>query len=187
MIRVNILSSSEHPCDNAMYTSFSMYSVVFSNRSQYFASEDSFKAIDSLDTKSALLCACCDSATFAPMLVPARSNCLLIMYSCLLFCKSLQSLTISTANRKLFASIIFSAISNLRQIHLCPLWIPVNQVRTESSRNCQLSIVNCQLSNDPSGSSKSPCIGSVLLSTAESLRLIWRERTPTSLSSSLFA
>lgn len=45
------------------------YSAAYSNLSQYLVSVVSFKAMLSLEIKSGLLCACCASAVFAPMLV----------------------------------------------------------------------------------------------------------------------
>jgi hypothetical protein len=50
--------------------------VVTSILNQYFVSLASFKEIYNLLTKSALLCADCDSSTLAPIDVPDRISCL---------------------------------------------------------------------------------------------------------------
>ena len=51
-----------------------IYLVSNNNSNQYSVSFASFKPIDNLGIKSALLCACSDSLLFAPIEVPERNN-----------------------------------------------------------------------------------------------------------------
>ena len=82
--------------------------VAFKSLIQYFVSEVSFYAIFIFETKSGLLCACSASATFAPILVPLRSNCFERAYSFLISVKCSYKLTILTAKSKLLISTMFS-------------------------------------------------------------------------------
>ena len=86
------------------------YSVAPNNFIQYFVSDASFRAMFIFDTKSGLLCAYWDSVTLAPILVPARSNCLDRMYSFFSSHKNLYNRTILIANWKLLFSITLSII-----------------------------------------------------------------------------
>jgi len=66
----------------------------------------------SLEIKSALLCACWASATFAPMLVPERRSCLERVYSFFVLRRYLHRFTVRIANWKLFCSMILSITFN---------------------------------------------------------------------------
>lgn len=82
--------------------------VAFKSLIQYFVSDASFNAMLIFETKSDLLCACSASATFAPMLVPLRSNCFERIFSFFPSVRYLYRLTIRMAKSKLLLSIILS-------------------------------------------------------------------------------
>ena len=84
------------------------YSVAYIRRNQYTVSYASFSAMFILLMKSGLLCACCASATLAPILVPLRINCFERIYSLCSLCKYWHSFTARTAKLKLFPCIAFS-------------------------------------------------------------------------------
>ena len=81
-------------------------SVAFKSLIQYFVSDASFNAMLIFETKSDLLCACSASATFAPMLVPLRSNCFERIFSFFPSVRYLYRLTIRIAKSKLLLSIV---------------------------------------------------------------------------------
>ena len=109
-IVVNIFSISTQSAKIVFISMSDKKSVALSNLSQYLVSVVSFNAIEILEMKSALLCACCASATFAPILVPERKSCLESTNSFFLSERYLYSLTILIAKSKLFFSIIFFII-----------------------------------------------------------------------------
>ena len=74
-IEVKIFSISIQSANIVLISLSFKYFVAFSNFNQYLVSVVSFNAIEILETKSALLYACCASATFAPILVPERKSC----------------------------------------------------------------------------------------------------------------
>ena len=81
-------------------------SVAFKSLIQYFVSDASLNAMLIFETKSDLLCACSASATFAPMLVPLRSNCFERIFSFFPSVRYLYRLTIRIAKSKLLLSIV---------------------------------------------------------------------------------
>ena len=110
-MEVKIFSISTQSA-NIVFISLSLRkSVALSNFSQYFVSVVSFSAMEILEIKSALLCACCASATLAPILVPERKSCFERTYSFFLSQRYLYSFTILTAKPKLLFSITFSIIN----------------------------------------------------------------------------
>lgn len=109
-IEVRILSSSIQS-ERIDFTSDSdKYAVAFNSLNQYLVSAVSFNEIDIFEIKSAVLCACCASATFAPILVPHLNNCFDITFSFFVKHKYLYKLIILTAKAKLLSSIIFSIV-----------------------------------------------------------------------------
>ena len=110
-MEVKIFSISTQSA-NIVFISLSLRkSVALSNFSQYFVSVVSFSAMEILEIKSALLCACCASATLAPILVPERKSCFERTYSFFLSQRYLYSFTILTAKPKLLFSITFYIIN----------------------------------------------------------------------------
>ena len=85
-----------------------IYSVSNRRRNQYFVSLASLYAMDILFTKSAVEAPPTASSVFAPIEVPLRSSCLLMINSLFvsLVVRYLYSLIIRTANAKVFSTII---------------------------------------------------------------------------------
>jgi hypothetical protein len=77
---VNIFNISSI-CSSSVFNDTFTNLLCSNNNIQYFVSLASFAAIYNLETKSALICADSDSATFAPILVPLFKICFDIMYS----------------------------------------------------------------------------------------------------------
>lgn len=84
----------------------SMVSLSLSNSNQYCVSSASFKAIDNLLMKSALLCEFFLSLALAPMLVPLLRICLDRTNSFFSSCRYLNSFIMRNANALLFWSMI---------------------------------------------------------------------------------
>ena len=108
IIRTSIFSNSMQSVKTEDDPSFVRKFVAHSRLIQYLVSAVSFSAMFIFETKSGLLCACLASATFAPILVPLRSNCLERIYSFFCCVRYLYQFTIRTAKLKLFVPITLS-------------------------------------------------------------------------------
>ena len=107
IIEVSNFISSSQSKDMPSYSFLLRVSHANKRFSQYFVSCASLSAICNLFTKSASEAAYCDSAIFAPILVPLRNNCSKIGRSSLSF-KCRYSLTILIEKSNYLFCIAFS-------------------------------------------------------------------------------